>query len=258
MTPVPELMVTSIAQRPDLEPMLWQLRDVWPPFMRQDPVSDFYYDVVATVYADHALVAFEPDRPDVAVARAFAVPFAFGPETDRNTLPDSGWDAAIAWGWFDHVIGRAATHVSALEISISPDRRGEGLAGVMLEALRDNTRRLGFSDLFAPVRPTGKPQEPRTPMSEYAARRRPDGLPEDPWLRVHVRAGGEIVRVCSRAMTIAGSLSEWRAWTGLPFDRTGDVEVPGGLVPVHCSVEHDHAAYVEPGVWVHHSLAPRQ
>jgi hypothetical protein len=25
-------------------------------------------------------------------------------------------------------------------------------------------------------------------------------------------------------------------------------------VPVQCSVEHDYAVYVEPGVWVHHRL----
>ena len=32
-------------------------------------------------------------------------------------------------------------------------------------------------------------------MAEYARRLRDDGLPEDPWLRVHVRAGGEVVEV---------------------------------------------------------------
>ena len=53
-------------------------------------------------------------------------------------------------------------------------------------------------------------------------------------------------------MTITGSLEQWRGWTGLPFDRSGDVVVTGGLVPVHVSVEHDHAVYVEPNVWMHH------
>lgn len=125
----------------------------------------------------------------------------------------------------------------------------------MLAAMRDNVRRLGFDELVAPVRPSAEADEPRTPMSDYAFRARGDGLPVDPWLRVHARAGGEIVRVCPRAMTISGSLAEWREWTGEPFDRTGDLEVPGALVPVHCSVEHDHAVYVEPGVWVRHSLA---
>lgn len=53
-------------------------------------------------------------------------------------------------------------------------------------------------------------------------------------------------------MTISGTLAEWREWTGLPFDHTGDVLVPFALNPVHCDVAHDHAVYVEPGVWVHH------
>ncbi len=89
-------------------------------------------------------------------------------------------------------------------------------------------------------------------MAEYVERRRPDGLPEDPWLRVHVRAGGEIVRVAPASMTVSGSLAEWRAWTGLPFDRDGAVEVPGALTPVHCDLAQDHAVYVEPNVWVRH------
>ena len=56
-------------------------------------------------------------------------------------------------------------------------------------------------------------------------------------------------------MTIVGSLAEWRAWTGLPFDQDGDVEVPQALVPVHCSLAHDYAVYVEPNVWVRHDLS---
>lgn len=55
-------------------------------------------------------------------------------------------------------------------------------------------------------------------------------------------------------MRIPGALADWRAWTGLPFDTTGPVEVPGALAPVHCDVAHDHAVYCEPCVWVHHSL----
>jgi hypothetical protein len=55
-------------------------------------------------------------------------------------------------------------------------------------------------------------------------------------------------------MVVAGSLAEWRAWTGLPFDRTGDAIVPRALVPVHCDTGHEHAVYVEPNVWVEHNL----
>ena len=59
---------------------------------------------------------------------------------------------------------------------------------------------------------------------------------------------------CGFGSECSGTLAEWREWTGLPFDATGDVVVPFALNPVHCSLEHDHAVYVEPGVWVHHRI----
>ena len=36
------------------------------------------------------------------------------------------------------------------------------------------------------------------------------------------------------------------------FGHTGDVIAPRALVPVHCDTKYDHAAYVEPDVWVEH------
>lgn len=251
---MPDLIIESLDTRPDLAPMLGELSGVWPAFMTEDPVSSFYYATAERDYPEFSMVAYYADRPDVPVARSHAVPFALGPELGRADFPDDGWDAVIRWGWLDRVAGRTPTHVSALEIAIKPELRGGGLSARLLAAMRDNVARLGFTDLYAPVRPSAKSVEPHTPMSEYAFRTRPDGLPHDPWLRVHVRAGARVVRVCPRAMTIAGSLAEWREWTGLPFDRSGAVEVPGALTPVHCSVEHDHAVYVEPGVWVHHRI----
>ena len=91
-------------------------------------------------------------------------------------------------------------------------------------------------------------------IEEYAALTREDGLPVDPRLRVHVRAGGTVVGVAARAMTMAGSLADWREWTGLPFDVTGPVAVPEALVPILCDVAQDYAVYVEPCIWVHHRL----
>jgi hypothetical protein len=56
-------------------------------------------------------------------------------------------------------------------------------------------------------------------------------------------------------MVIPGTIAQWRRWTGLPFDRSRSVEVPGALNAVHVSLEGDHAVYVEPNVWVHHRLS---
>jgi hypothetical protein len=52
----------------------------------------------------------------------------------------------------------------------------------------------------------------------------------------------------------AGTVAEWRRWTGMAFDRSGEWVVPGGRVPVHVSLEQDRGVYVEPNVWVRHTV----
>ncbi|MGW5259914.1 N-acetyltransferase [Microbispora sp. NPDC004025] len=245
-----DLQITTLAERPDLEPQMWSMPDSWPVFMKQDPASDLFYPIVGARYAEFALVATDRADPGVVVARAFSAPFVL----ESDELPDDGWDGVLWRAAAARRRGSSPDAVSALEITIRPDLQGKGLSAVMLDALRAQAARLGFSELLAPVRPNGKHLQPRTPMAGYAALRRKDGLPIDPWLRVHVRAGGVIDKIATRSMVVAGTLEEWRGWTGLPFRQTGDVEVPGALVPVHCDADHGFAVYVEPNVWVRHSL----
>lgn len=251
-----DLVVSTLAERPEAEPLLWDLSDQWPEFMQHDPVADLYYGDADVAFPEFVLLAWDRAAPDRLLARGFAVPFAFGGDTGRQELPGRGWDQVIQWAYADRLRGRRTTHVSALEIVVAGPARGTGLSGVMLAQVRDNATRLGYADLVAPVRPSGKAAEPRTPLVDYLARTRPDGLPEDPWLRVHARAGAELVGVAPASMTVTGTLAQWRHWTGLAFDTPGEVAVPGALLPVRCEPAHDFAVYVEPNVWVHHRLDP--
>ena len=193
-------------------------------------------------------------RPDVAVGRTFAVPFAFEDVPGRTELPDAGWDGVIRWAHQDRALGRPADALSALDITLLPSHRGRGACRLVLDALRERAAAFGYRRLFAPVRPTAKHLEPSTPMAEYVARSTSDGLPADPWLRTHVRAGGEIVKVAPTSMVIAGTIAEWRRWTGMAFAASGPVAIPGALVRMHVVAGADHAVYVEPNVWVRHTV----
>lgn len=239
------LQISVLAERPELAAGLWDMPNSWPEFMRHDPIGGLYYAHVETRFAEFVLVA-QDDAGEV-VAGAYSVPFVLG----DDALPDNGWDFVIRNGLMASLRGQEPDAISAVEIAVRPDRQGTGLSGRMLAAMRENAARRGFARLLAPVRPNGK-ADPDEPMSAYAARVRDDGLPVDPWLRVHVRAGGRIEKVAPRSMVIPGTVEEWREWTGLPFDRTGPVHVPHALAPVHCDVEHGVATYVEPNVWVVH------
>jgi GNAT superfamily N-acetyltransferase len=252
------LVVSTFGARPELLPKVFEpeIQSAVPEFMRHDPTGALYYgDSDLQNYLEYGLVAVDPAAPDRPVARAFSVPFAFPDGArGRETLPDGGWDQVIRWGHQDRLAGIPATAISALEIMVAPRLQGRGIARMMLAALCDNARRLGFSELYAPLRPTDKHCEPLTPFAEYAARRRADGQPHDSWVRTHVRLGARIVKVAPCSMVVAGTLAEWRRWTGLPLGQSGLAVVPGALSPIHVSLEQDHAVYVEPNLWVCHPV----
>ncbi|MEU0084687.1 N-acetyltransferase [Streptomyces sp. NPDC006274] len=242
-----ELHVASLAERPDLEPAMLTMESSWPAYIRPEPTLVHW---VFERHAQHQLVVFDDDN--TVVARAASVPLVWDGAPD--TLPDTGWDEALRQCMTDTYSGHRLNALCAMEIAVAPDRKAQHLSGRALDALKDHGRRMGYGDMVAPVRPSLKHSRPQLSMDEYARRTRPDGLPEDPWLRVHVRAGGEVLRVCPVSMTISGSLAQWRGWTGLPFDTSGPVEVAGALSPVVVDVENDHAVYIEPNVWVRHRL----
>jgi hypothetical protein len=247
------MLIANLAQRPDLAPLTDDMDGAWPEFMYHDALAGLVYGYVATDLAGFCLVAVDRDDPRRPLARAYSTPFTWTADPTTE-LPDGGWDAVVLSSAHDRLTGRRGGLISALEITVRPDLRGSGLSGIMLNALRRNAAEQGFDAMVAPVRPNGKHLHPVLPMADYLALSRPDGLPVDPWLRVHARAGGRIVGVAGRSMTITGSLADWRRWTGLPFDATGPVTVPHALVPVHCDVAADHAVYLEPNVWVYHRL----
>ncbi|MYU28797.1 GNAT family N-acetyltransferase [Streptomyces sp. FBKL.4005] len=246
-----DIKVSSLAERPDRLPEVLGMPDTWPEFVTNDLVGNTHYGRIPTELPDYAL--FAEDEDGQVVAHAYSVPFALDVE-GRRTLPARGWDQVLAWAFADLRRGTRPDTVSAISVTIAPHAQGRGLSAVMLSAMRDTARARGFREVVAPVRPNAKHREPHTPITEYARRVRPDGLPEDPWLRVHARAGATIDSVAPASMTVAGSLEEWRRWTGLPFDTAGEIEVPGALVPVRCEPERGYAVYVEPNVWMRHRL----
>jgi hypothetical protein len=242
--------ITTIAQRPHLRGVAVDV-GAWPEFMRHNRVSDGYFWRSVKVFAETCLIATGQDG--AVVADAQAVQFALG-GPGRGVLPAGGWEQVVVWAFADADQEIVPDTACALSISVAVTHQHQGLARLMLDALRNSASELGLANLVAPVRPTWKDREPRTTMAEYVNRIRDDHLPYDPWLRTHVQAGGKIIGVAPASWLVAGSLAEWREWTGLPFDIDGDVDVPGALVPVHCDTRGNCAVYVEPNVWVRHAL----
>ncbi|MEU5521221.1 N-acetyltransferase [Streptomyces sp. NPDC093250] len=246
-----DFTVSSLADRPDRAAAVRDMADTWPQFATEGLVAFGYFPRIARELPEFVLFA-EDDRGEV-VANAYSVPFALD-VAGRGELPARGWDEVLVWAFSDLRRGVRPDTVSAISVSVAPHAQGRGLSAAMVSAMRDNARARGFRGLVAPVRPNAKHLEPDASMEEYARRVRPDGLPHDPWLRVHARAGATVESVAPASMTVAASLEDWRGWTGLPFDTDGEVEVPGALAPVRCEAQRGYAVYVEPNVWMRHPL----
>jgi GNAT superfamily N-acetyltransferase len=240
--------IVTLARRPDVLEAWDAMPKSWPTFMYKDPVARLM-SRLPTSFPELQFAALDGDE---VVGIVVAAGFAW--DGDLASLPDRGWDAILEQVVRDEDDGRTPTAVTLLEAAVHPARQGTGLSAVLLAGVRNQCAALGFGSLLGPVRPSHKSLEPTVPIADYVARRRPDGLSADPWLRVHERLGAHIVKIAPMSMTISGTLAGWRDWTGLPFDVSGDVVVPGALVPIHVSAEHDHAVYVEPNVWMQHQL----
>lgn len=248
---VPEgLTLVSIADRPELWGPLDELcGSVWPELMLHDPVADRCWAHLREDWPQFQLAAVDAEGRIVAGGNAAPL---WWDGTDEG-LPD-GWDdqfeRSIA-GLSDWVAPNA---LGAIQIVVAPDRRGTGLSAVVLDAMRSSARAARLGSLVACVRPTLKASYPLMPIEVYTQWRRDDGLPFDPWLRVHVRAGGRIVRPSPASMRIEGSVAEMESWTGLRFPVSGPYVAEGALSPIEVDLAEDRAVYLDPNIWVAHGV----
>ena len=73
-------------------------------------------------------------------------------------------------------------------------------------------------------------------------------------MRVHERLGAEILKPEPRSLRITGTVAEWESWTGMTFPESGDYVFPSGLATVAIDRERDRGTYLEPNVWMRHTL----
>jgi hypothetical protein len=245
----PWLSVHTAAERPDL----WQgvrdsglFRDVWPEYNQHGNHTTAYFGVLFSRFPGFQTL-FVDERTSQVVARGRAIPFRWDGSLDD--LP-AGIDAV---GLAAVESGSAPNTLSALAAEVDLSMQGQGLSSLVVAAMAQLAGEYGLLGLVAPVRPNFKDRYPLTPIDRYATWRRRDGLPFDPWMRVHVRLGATILRPEPRSMEINADIHEWEAWTGVEYPEDGDYVFPGGLAPL--TVTDGRGEYFEPNVWMRHSAS---
>jgi hypothetical protein len=219
-------------------------------FLDYDSAVAQYWPLLPSTFPDYQFCLVE-EASGRTVARGNSIPLAL--PAQWSAWPEAGLDWALAQGFEDDAAHRQPTVLSALYIVVADAFRNRQLSGRMLATMRQIGRTHGFTQLIAPVRPSMKSRYPLIPLADYCQWRTTHGEPFDPWLRVHVRAGGQVVQPCLHSMVVQGTRQQWTAWTHMDFPGDGSYVVPHALVPV--TVQGEDGSYVEPGMWVLHHLA---
>ena len=234
----------TIAQRPELEDRLDEIADPWPEFIHHDDVVSANWPRLYEEFRDFQLILYdeEEERP---LGKGCTIPTAWD---GRIETLNGGVVEVFEDGRSDR-----ANVLCALVAVVDPAEQGRGLSGLIIQGMAKTAGAHGLECLIAPVRPTRKERYPLAPLERYMRWTRDDGLPFDPWIRLHHRLGAETLAVAPRSLDVRGSVAEWEEWTGMAFPETGEYVVPGALVPVAIDRERDEGRYVEPNVWMRHA-----
>jgi GNAT superfamily N-acetyltransferase len=246
LAPTSPFEVHTAEERPDL----WEearplFHGVWPEYNFHGATSSLIFDSLMPTYAHLQVLLYDRDLGRI-VGRGRTIPFCWDGTLDD--LP-RGIDAAGLRALGD---ARPANALSALSAEVAVSEQGRGLSRHILEAMAACARGVGLARLVAPVRPNHKDRHPTIPIERYSAWKTNEGLPFDPWMRVHARLGATILRTEPESLGIEAPVAEWASWTAMEFPEDGDYVFRGGLALLR--VRDGTGSYWEPNVWMQHPL----
>jgi GNAT superfamily N-acetyltransferase len=247
----PAYTVTSLAERADLvTDVLALLTERWPAYTLVGTAGHGVdLDTVLLGLPDHQLLLLDGDGALCGVA--LSMPITWDGET--TTLP-TGWDDGIRAGATLLESGGAGDTLFVLSITVSSTLVRRGLAAQLIAALKELAVRDGAHSVISPIRPVEKARYPLIPIDDYVEWTAPDGEPYDPWLRLHLRLGAEVVSLAHESMVVTGTVAEWEGWLGTRLPGSGDFVIDRGLVPLHVDRGADTGRYVEPNVWIRYRV----
>jgi len=242
--------IVSLMERYDLFQEQDQIcMDAWPEFMLHDPIANTYWMQFIEAFKEYQLLIMDGKEILASIA---SVPLFF--DKKLEDLPDDGWDWGAKKSVEDYKAGIKPNILMGLQIVINKKHQGKGLSSLAVEEMAKLAERKGFDKLIIPVRPSDKHKYPLIPMEDYIQWKNNKNLPLDNWLRVHIKTGGKIIKVCPKAMFIPGTINEWEKWTESNIPGSGPYIIPGALNPVNMDIEKDKGVYEEPNVWILHSI----
>jgi GNAT superfamily N-acetyltransferase len=224
--------------------------NTWPELIQHDEQVNYYWPHLYDEFLDVQFALFD-DEKLVGIGNAMHLNW----QQPFEELPEGGVRWAMKKATREAKKEQSSNLLVAMQILIEQAYRNQGMSYKMVNIMKQVASAQGIDHVALPVRPTLKSKFPLIPMEEYITWVKSDGLPFDPWLRVHLKLGGKIVSVCSRSMYMEGTPLEWEEWSGMQFPGSGQYIVDRALNPITIDLQSNIGTYVEPNVWVIHKSA---
>jgi hypothetical protein len=236
------------SERPELWDRIADLSEqIWPEYNRHGDVLNLYWGRLYEVFPEYQFVLYD-DENDEVLAEGHTVPYHWD-ETVSGL--GTGIDATITAAFRPGGSG-IPTALAALAAEILPTHQEQGLSSILLQKMQEIARSASLKHLIAPVRPSWKERYPLTPIEQYATWTNGQGQPFDPWMRSHLRLGGQIATPIPKSLRITGTVADWETWTKMALPGSGDYIFPRCLAPLHVDRPTDMGTYWEPNVWIVH------
>lgn len=242
-----QIEIKTLEEQPELKQDLLKInKTAWPEFLLHWKCPKWKH--LFTTFADYQLLFLNKGQ-----LAAFGHTIPVRGDVSNKTQSDA-MRIIIEQAVQNKIKGMKPNILIALAAVVADNHRDKGLSFEIVKAMKKLAAKRHLSLLLVPVRPTLKYKYPLIPLAEYVEWKRDDGLPFDPWLRVHKKLGGKKFKISLEFMKITGTGQEWEEWTGLKISGKGEFIVPGALNPVKIECENDFGIYYDPCVWVKYEI----
>ena len=215
---------------------------VWPEFMLHWNCSAWSH--LFSTFADHQILLINKGK---LIAYGHTIPIYWG--ENITNVPDN-LKTLIENGVETKEKGLKPNILLALAAVVSPKYKGEGLSYEIVRLMKELCIEKKYDSLIVPVRPTLKPKYPLISIENYAYWKNEDGSAFDPWLRVHDKLGGKILKTAEKSMVITGKIKEWEEWSNTKIPESGKYIIEGALNPLEINYDQDIGIYYDPCIWI--------
>lgn len=217
----------------------------FPPIIGESEIIKNYWSRLENYFPEFQL--FLISREGDLIGFINSIPFQF--TKPLNELPEEGWDWMLTKGILDFENNELPNFLGGLQIIVRSEYQNLGYSKEILNYSKQVCKSLKLQNLIIPIRPTQKHLFPKMSMEAYMNLKTKNKI-YDPWIRTHLRSGAQIIKVCSKSMSVNGDICFWERVLNKRLVESGEYILARTLKPITIDIKNNIGEYKEPNIWI--------